>query len=94
MNMILEKKDEPSDFRKTLINPCIRNVIKVNVVDIESLAWFLQDSARRNKNNQADSVVHEFLKYGGYEVKNKLLKIMNMILEKRDEPNDFRKKPN
>ena len=36
-------------------------------------------------------MVHEFFKYGGYEVKNKLLKIMNMILEKRDEPSDFRK---
>ena len=26
----------------------------------------------------ADSVINEFLKYGGFEVRNKLLKIMNM----------------
>ena len=37
------------------------------------------------KNNKApgtDSVVNEFLKYGGSEVRNKLLKIMSMIFQK------------
>ena len=36
------------------------------------------------KNDEApgtDSVVNEFLKYGGYEIRNKLLKIMNVIFE-------------
>ena len=36
-------------------------------------------------------MVEEFLKYGGSQVRNKLLKIMNMIFEKGEEPNDFRK---
>ena len=37
------------------------------------------------KNNAApgaDCVVNEFFKYGGSEVRNKLLKIMNMIFER------------
>ena len=36
-------------------------------------------------------MVKEFLKYGGSEVRIKLLKIMNMIFEKREVPFDFRK---
>ena len=36
-------------------------------------------------------MINEFLKYGGSEVRNKLLKIMNMIFEKGEVPNDFRK---
>ena len=36
-------------------------------------------------------MINEFLKYGGSEVRNKLLKIMNMIFEKVEIPNDFRK---
>jgi hypothetical protein len=35
-----------------------------------------------NKTPGTDRVVNEFLKYGGSEVRNKLLKIMNMILKK------------
>ena len=35
-------------------------------------------------------MVIEFLKYGGSEVKNKLLKIMRMIFEKGEVPSDFR----
>ena len=31
----------------------------------------------------ADSIANEFLKYGGSEVRNKLLKIMNIVFEKR-----------
>ena len=41
------------------------------------------------KNNRApgaDTVVNEFLKYGGSEVKNKLLMIMNMIFGKGEAP--------
>ena len=45
---------------------------------------------KNNKAPGADSMVNEFLKYGGSEVRNKLLKIMNMIFEKGDVPNDFR----
>ena len=33
---------------------------------------------------------NEFLKYGGSEVRNKLLKILNMIFEKGEVPKDFR----
>jgi len=37
---------------------------------------------KNNKVPGADSVVNEFLKYGGFEVRNKVLKIMNMTFEK------------
>ena len=43
-----------------------------------------------NKAPGADSKINEFLKYSGSEVRNKLLKIMNMIFEKGEVPNDFR----
>jgi len=46
------------------------------------------------KNNKApgvDSVVNEFLKYGGSEVSSKFMKIMNLIFEKGQVPSDFRK---
>ena len=36
-------------------------------------------------------MVNEFLKYGGSEVRNKLLKIMNMIFEKGEVPSDVKK---
>ena len=36
-------------------------------------------------------MINEFIKYSGSEVRNKLLKIMNMIFEKGEVPNDFRK---
>ena len=39
--------------------------------------------------DSTDSVVNEFLKYGGSEVRNKLLKITNMIFLKWEVPNDF-----
>ena len=56
----------------------------------EELATVLK-GLKNNKAPGADSVVNEFLKYGGSEVRNKLLKIMNMIFEKGEVPNDFRK---
>ena len=46
---------------------------------------------KNNKAPGADSVVNEILKYSGFEVRNKLLKIMKMIFEKGKVPNDFRK---
>jgi hypothetical protein len=39
----------------------------------------------------ADCVVNEFFKYGGSEVRNKLLKIMNMIFQKGEVRSNFRK---
>ena len=36
-------------------------------------------------------MINEFLKYDGSEVRNKLLKILNMVFEKEDVSNDFRK---
>ena len=38
----------------------------------------------------AHSMVNEFLKYDGSEVRNKLLKIVTMIFEKEDMPSNFR----
>ena len=46
---------------------------------------------KNNKAPDADSVINEFLKYGVSEVRNKLLKIMNMTFETGEVPNDFRK---
>ena len=37
------------------------------------------------------SVVKEFLTYGGDEVRNKLQKIMNIVLKRRGSTSDFRK---
>ena len=36
-------------------------------------------------------MVNEFLKYGGSEARKKLLKIINMIFEEEETPNDFGK---
>ena len=36
-------------------------------------------------------MINELLKYGGSEVRNKVLKIMNMISEKDDVPSNSRK---
>ena len=44
-----------------------------------------------NKAPCADRVFNEFIKYGGSEVRNKLLRIMNTIFEKGEVPSDFRK---
>jgi hypothetical protein len=46
---------------------------------------------KNKKAPAADGVVNEFIKHGGSEVANKLLKIMNMIFEQGEVPNDFRK---
>ena len=54
----------------------------------EELATLLK-GLKSNKAAGADSMIKEFLKYGS-EVRNKLLKIMNMIFEKGEVPNDFR----
>ena len=45
---------------------------------------------KNNTASVADSTGNEFLKYGGSEVRSKLLKIMNMIFEKGDLSIDFR----
>ena len=56
----------------------------------EELATILK-GLKNNKAPAADSVVNEFLKYSVPEVRKKLLNIMNMIFEKTNVPNDFRK---
>ena len=56
----------------------------------EELATVLK-GLKNNKAPGADSATNEFLKYGGSEVRNKVLKIMHMIFEKGEVPNDFRK---
>ena len=45
------------------------------------------------KNNNppgADSAVNEYPKNGGFQIRNKLLKIMNTTFEKGEVPSDFR----
>ena len=56
----------------------------------EKLATVLK-GLKNNKAPGADSVVSELLRYGGSEVRNMFLKIMDMIFEKEEVPNDFRK---
>ena len=50
----------------------------------------VQKGLKNNETPSADNVVNDFLKYGGSEIRNKLLKIMNVIFEKRVIPSDFR----
>ena len=64
--------------------------MKEDLFSEEELATVLK-GLKNNKAPGADSMINEFLKYGGPEVRNKLLKIMNMIFEKGKVPNDFRK---
>ena len=64
--------------------------VKEDLFSEEELATVLE-GLKNNKAPGADSMISEFLKYGGSEVRNKLLKIMNMIFEKGEVPNDFRK---
>ena len=64
--------------------------MKENFYSEEELETLLK-GLKNNKAPRADSMIIEFLKYGGSEVRNKLLKIMNMILKKGKIPNDFRK---
>ena len=64
--------------------------VKEDSFSEEELARVLK-GLKNNKAPGSDSVTNEFLKYGGSEVRNKLLKIMYMILEKGEVPNDFRK---
>jgi hypothetical protein len=54
----------------------------------EELATGLK-GLKNNKTPDADTVVSEFLKYGGYEVRNKLLKFMDIIFEKLKVPSDI-----
>ena len=56
----------------------------------EELATILK-GLKNYKIPGADSFINEFFKYGGPEVRNKLLNIMNTIFEKGEVPNDFRK---
>ena len=41
MNMIFEKGEVPNEFRKTLIKPLYKKVIRVSVVILEALVWSL-----------------------------------------------------
>ena len=69
---------------------CITLDVKEDVFCKEELALMLK-GLKNNKTLDADSVVNEFLKYGGSEVRNRLLKIMNMIFEKGVVSSDFGK---
>ena len=55
--------------------------VKEDLFSEEELATVLR-GLKNNKAPGADSMINEFLKHGGSEVRNKLLKIMNMIFEK------------
>ena len=71
-------------------NVCDTLDVKEGLFSEEGLATVLK-GFKNIKALGADSVTNEFLKYGGSEVKNKQLKIMSMIFEKGEVPNDFRK---
>ena len=55
--------------------------VKEDLLSEEELATVLK-GLKNNKAPGADSMINEFLKYGGSEFRNKLLKIMNMKFEK------------
>ena len=59
--------------------------MKEDLFSEEELATVLE-GLKNSKAPGADSMINEFLKYGGSEVRNKLLKIMNMIFEKGEYP--------
>ena len=63
--------------------------VKEDLFSEEELAIVLK-GLKNNKAPCADSVINEFFKYGGTDVRSKLLKIMNMIFE-NGEPHDFKK---
>ena len=63
--------------------------VKENLFYEDELATVLK-GIDNNKVPGVDSVVNEFLKYGGSKVRNMLLKII-MIFEKAEVPNNFRK---
>ena len=56
----------------------------------EELATLLK-GLKHNKTSGTDTMVNEFLKCCGPEVRNKLWKIVGMIFEKGEVPSDFRK---
>ena len=64
--------------------------VKEDLFCEEKLATELK-GRRNNRAPGVVSLVNEFLKYGGSEVRNKLMKIMNMIFEIGEAANDFRK---
>ena len=64
--------------------------VKEDLFSEDELATVLKE-LKNNNASGADSMIDEFLKCGGCKVRNKLLKIMNMIFEKGEVPNDFRK---
>ena len=64
--------------------------MKEDLLYEEEYATVLKE-LKNNKAPGADSVINEFLKYGGSEVRNKLLESMNMIFEKGEVSNDFKK---
>ena len=64
--------------------------MKEDLFSEEEIATVLK-GLKNTKEPGADSMINEFLKDGGSEVRTKLLKIMNMIFEQGEVPNDFRK---
>ena len=62
--------------------------VKEDLFCEEELATVLK-GLKNNKAPGVDSVINEFLKYGDSEVRNKLLKIMNIIFEKVEVPHDL-----
>ena len=69
---------------------CDTSDVKVDLFSEEKLATVLK-GLQNNKASEAYSMIKEFLKYGGSEVRNKLLKTMNKNFEKGEVPNDLRK---
>ena len=66
---------------------CLRSSRKAMLIGLPNYFGSISSSISPG----VDSMINEFLKYGGSEVRNKLMKIMNMIFEKGEVPNDFRK---
>ena len=79
------------DFICFLVSHFVENRERLASIYFCSFDYYFKLYFLRNKALGADSVVNEVLKYGGSDVRNKLLKIVNMIFEKGEVPNYFRK---
>ena len=85
---MLNKDRVPGKDKEENEKVCDTADVKEDLFCEEDLVTVLK-GLKNSKAPDADSVVYEFLKYSGSEVRNKLLNIMNIVLEKRESTRRF-----